>query len=139
MSAGARQPRILRSDWRLALLKLLVSGSLVTLVVRRFSIEGLRSELASTHWAALLVPLGLVIVANILGAVQWHWLLRAAGVAPGFLPALRAYFAGLFLNNFMLGNIGGDVFKIYSLGRGSGDVARVAGATIVDRMVGVSA
>jgi uncharacterized protein (TIRG00374 family) len=123
----------------LALVKLAVSAILVALVVRRFSLDGLRSELAATNWLALAVPFALVVGANLLGAWQWFWLSRAAGVSAGFWPMLRAYAIGLFLNNFMLGNVGGDVFKIYAVGRGSGEVARVAGATIVDRMVGLSA
>jgi uncharacterized protein (TIRG00374 family) len=123
----------------LALLKVAVSATLLTLVVRRFSIEGLRSELADTRVVALLLPFTLIVAANVAGAVQWYWLMRAAGVDPGFLPALRAYFVGLFFNNFMLGSVGGDVFKIYSVGRPAGEVARVAGATIVDRTIGLSA
>jgi hypothetical protein len=39
----------------------------------------------------------------------------------------------------MLGSVGGDVYKIYVIGRSSGSVGRVAGATIVDRIVGLSA
>ena len=139
MSGAPPESRIPRRNWRLALLKVAVSATLVILVVRRFSLETLRSELAATSWPRLLLPFALIVGANILGAVQWYRLSRAAGLATGFLPMLRAYAVGLFLNNFMLGTVGGDVFKIYAVGRGSGEVARIAGATIVDRMVGLSA
>jgi uncharacterized protein (TIRG00374 family) len=60
-------------------------------------------------------------------------------VALGFGAALRTYLAGLFLNNFMPGSVGGDVYKIYVVGRGAGQMGRVAGATIVDRMVALTA
>jgi hypothetical protein len=39
----------------------------------------------------------------------------------------------------MLGSVGGDVYKIWVVGRAGGGVGVVAGATIVDRLVGLSA
>ncbi len=128
-----------RGGWRWGLLKLAVSATLLLLIVRRFSLAELRAELAGTHVAALLFPFGLIVVSNLLGAVQWGWILRSAGIDPGFGSILRAYVIGLFLNNFMLGSVGGDVFKVYTVGRDVGTVSRVAGATIVDRLVGLSA
>src|SRR5262245_12708873 len=121
-----RPPRVPRGGWRWGVLKLAVSASLVALVLRRFSIEDLRAELAPTHLPALLVPFALIVAANVFGAVQWHWLLRSSGFNPGFRPTLRAYFIGLFFNNFTLGSVGGDVVKIYAAGGGAGEAARVA-------------
>jgi uncharacterized protein (TIRG00374 family) len=123
----------------LALLKLAVSGVLVALVVRRFSFAGIKAELAAADPAALVWPFAILVAGNVLAALQWHWLTRSAGVEVRFLSMLRAYFIGLFLNNFMLGSVGGDVFKVVSIGRGAGLLGRVAGATIVDRMVALSA
>jgi glycosyltransferase 2 family protein len=125
-------------QWKLGLAKLAVSAVLVGLIVRRFSWAQLRAEFQHTNAAALLVPFGLILLSNLLGAAQWQWLLRTAGVANGFGTTLRIYCGGLFLNNFMLGNLGGDVYKVYTLGRG-GATGRVAGATVVDRMIGLAA
>lgn len=121
------------------MLKFAVSATLLGLVLHRFSVAGLRAELTQTSWVGLLLPFALILLGNLLGAVQWHWLLRSAGVGPGFARVLRTYNIGLFFNNFMLGTVGGDVFKIWTVGRGEGAVGRVAGATVVDRMVGLAA
>lgn len=139
MSGPQSESRIRRRNAWLAVGKAAVSAVLVALVVRRFSLEGLRAELSEMSWSRLLLPFVIIAGSNLLGAMQWHALARAAGVVVRFGPMLRAYLIGLFLNNFMLGTIGGDVFKIYAVGRGSGEVARVAGATIVDRLIGLSA
>jgi uncharacterized protein (TIRG00374 family) len=118
--------------------KFAVSATLLGLLVRRISWAELRGELQQTHVPALIVPFAIILISNVLGAAQWHWILRAAGVGSGFWRVLRAYTIGLFLNNFMLGTVGGDVYKIYTLGR-SGEMRRVAGATIVDRVIAMSA
>lgn len=125
-------------DWRWVPLKLAVSITLIALILRRFSWPELRTQFEQTHVPGLLVPLGVILLSNVLGAVQWHWILRGTGVAVAFGNTLRVYLAGLFLNNFMLGSVGGDVYKIWVVGR-LGGLGRVAGATIVDRMVGLSA
>lgn len=139
MSARENTDRGPRGGWRWGVLKFAVSATLLGLVLRRFSVAGLRAELVQTSWVGLLLPFGLIVLGNLLGAVQWHWLLRTAGVTPGFPRVLRAYSIGLFFNNFTLGTVGGDVFKIWTLGRDEGAVARVAGATVVDRIVGLAA
>jgi glycosyltransferase 2 family protein len=132
----ARKPPT--GDWRWVPLKLAVSVTLLVLIFRRFSWPELRTQFEQTHVLGLLVPLGVILLSNLLGAMQWHWILRGTGVGIAFGRTLRAYLAGLFLNNFMLGSVGGDVYKIWVVGR-VGGMGRVAGATIVDRMVGLSA
>ncbi len=128
-----------RTDWIQTAVKFAISTFLLWLVLRRFSFQDLRAEVERTRVEALVLPLAVVLASNLLGAVQWGALVRASGlaVARGRLAAL--YFAGLFFNNFGNGNLGGDVYKIYRLGRSEGAVGRVAGATIVDRVVGAAA
>lgn len=135
----SRPGRFDGSTWRWGIVKLAVSVTLLALILRRFSWPELRAQFASTSLAGLAIPFAIILLCNLLGAVQWKWILHATGIVMGFGRILRAYGAGLFLNNFMLGSVGGDVYKIYSVGRGAGDVGRVAGATIVDRVVGMSA
>ena len=122
-------------DRGLAVLKVAVSAGLLWLILRRFSFEEIKAQVLQTHWSALLVPFAVILLSNVLGAVQWGWLVRHAGlnVRRGRLASL--YFIGLFFNHFGVGNLGGDVYKVYSLGRSEGAMARVAGATLVDRIV----
>jgi hypothetical protein len=51
---------------------------------------------------------------------------------------VRVYWIGLFFNNFLPGSLGGDVYKVFVVGRETGALARVAGATIVDRVMGLA-
>ena len=123
----------------MTVLKILVSGTLLALILRRFSVEELKQQVLQTEPGALILPLLLILAGNLLGAVQWAWLLHTARVGVRWTRAVRLYFVGLFFNNFLFGTLGGDVYKIYAVGRQHQAMGRAAGATLVDRMVGVSA
>jgi len=128
-----------RQGRRTTALKILVSGSLLALILHRFSFAELKQQVLQTEPRALLLPLGIILLGNVLGALQWSWLLRTAGVGLRWVATLRLYFVGLFFNNFLFGTLGGDVYKLVSVGRAHQALGRAAGATLVDRMVGVSA
>ena len=91
-----------------------------------------------TNAVALVLPFAILVAANVLGALQWGWILRASGLRPGIGRIVRVYWIGLFFNNFLPGSLGGDVYKVFVVGRETGALARVAGATIVDRVIGLA-
>lgn len=79
----------------------------------------------------------LVVLAGQLGyAWRWRLLLAAAGVRVPFPIVLRQYFMGLFVSNFLPSTVGGDVAKVYYLGRTHGYHA-VTASIVVDRMLGI--
>jgi len=135
--ANRLQPR--SGGWWQNLVKLAVSASLLWLILQRFSFEDLKAQVVHTQASALVLPFTVLVASNLLGALQWGWLLRAAGVVCRRGRLLGLYLAGLFFNNFWVGNVGGDVYKVVHLGRSAGAFGRVAGATLVDRIVGAAA
>ena len=137
--APGTEPSSRRTAWIQAVIKIAISSFLLWLVLRPFDPAVLRAQVANTSIRALVLPFGIVLMSHLLGALQWGWLVRTSGlaVAPRRLAAF--YWAGLFFNHFGIGNIGGDVYKIYALGKREGALGRVAGATIVDRVIGAAA
>jgi glycosyltransferase 2 family protein len=133
---AARPPR--RSGW-LDLVKVAVSAGLVYLILQRVSLQDLQAQLLRTRPSALILPFALIATSNLLGALQWGSLVRAAGVTSRGGRLLGLYLAGLFFNNFWIGNLGGDVYKVVALGRTAGGLGRVAGATVADRVIGAAA
>jgi uncharacterized protein (TIRG00374 family) len=61
--------------------------------------------------------------------MRWKFLLRSWGIERDFHILFRNIMAGLFLNNFLPGSLGGDVYRLYMGGRDTGKVEAV-GATI---------
>jgi len=77
------------------------------------------------------------LVSNVAGWLQWHVLLRASGVELRRRDTFRFYFVGLFFNNFLPANIGGDVVKIYDVAKQGTDPYQVIAVTLLDRLLGV--
>ncbi len=120
-------------------LKLAVSVVLLWLVLSRLTWLEVRAALAQPHWGWLAAALALYALSAWGGAQQWTWLLRAAGLRTRGGEIRRLYLIGLFFNNFLPANIGGDAYKIVDLGRRERCPGRVFCATLLDRLLGLAA
>lgn len=100
--------------------------------------ERLESILENLRWQWLLLALAAVLVSNIFGAAQWHILLVRQGVKMTYNEVSRIYFMGLFFNNFMPGNVGGDLKRIADIRSESGEKLGAGFvATVFDRLFGL--
>jgi uncharacterized protein (TIRG00374 family) len=79
----------------------------------------------------------LFALSNLLGTAQWHLLLRVQQIPISFGQSLLVYHVGVFFNNVLLGNIGGDAMRIYDIRRLSGQASGGVAATAMDRFVGL--
>lgn len=79
----------------------------------------------------------LFALSNALGTAQWHLLLRVQNIPISFRQSLVFYHVGVFFNNVLLGNIGGDAMRIYDIRRLSGQASGGVAATVMDRFVGL--
>lgn len=120
-------------------LKLVLSGLLLWFVVSRVTWAEVRSALSDPLWGWLGAALAVYAVSALAGAQQWAWILRAAGLTTPAAEIRRLYFVGLFFNNFLPANIGGDAYKIVDLGRRERCPGKVFCATLLDRLVGLAA
>ncbi|MCK9182997.1 MAG: flippase-like domain-containing protein [Fibrobacteraceae bacterium] len=97
------------------------------------------SLFTSSSVVPLVVALLCLTVSNFTGCFQWKLLLEKQNVKMGYFHLVKLYFVGLFFNNFMPGNIGGDVKKVYDICI-QGDQKTVGGgltATFFDRLFGL--
>ncbi len=119
--------------------KLLVSGLLIAFVLSRISLAEIAATVDSPHWGWLGLSLVVYGLSALGGAFQWAWILKAAGITAPGREIRRLYFIGLFFNNFLPANVGGDVYKIVDLGRREKRSLGVLSATILDRLIGLGA
>jgi glycosyltransferase 2 family protein len=107
------------------------------------AMPGLESERfaqvwANLHWEFILIAVIVLAVSNLLGAAQWRLLLVRQGVTMTYVEILRIYFMGLFFNNFMPGNVGGDFKRIADIRMESGQKLGAGfSATVFDRLFGL--
>jgi uncharacterized protein (TIRG00374 family) len=128
------------------LLKLLVSSVLCFFVWKSIvSTPGMDSDdfvtiIKNVNVKYLFFAAFCIFLSYFSGCLQWKQLLAAQNINMTYLNLLRFYFVGCFFNNFMPGNIGGDLKKIYDIKRNSNEtVGAAVSATFFDRFCGLYA
>ncbi|MCK4235550.1 MAG: flippase-like domain-containing protein [Candidatus Krumholzibacteria bacterium] len=119
-------------------LKVIVSLGLLIFLFIRISPSRFIPHLRTMDPFHLAVALIAFFSSSFLGSIQWHMLLKADGIVLPFAKTFRLYFVGLFFNNFMLGNVGGDAVKIYDVTRVGNDPYQVFAVTLLDRVIGIT-
>jgi len=117
-------------------LKVAVTVSLLGWVASRIGIERIAGQLSSAHMGDLLAAILIFTVSNFLGAWQWQRLMNGLEIPFRYGRALNLYFVGLFFNNFLIGSLGGDIVKIFSVSRQEKRGREALAATFVDRFAG---
>jgi uncharacterized protein (TIRG00374 family) len=73
----------------------------------------------------------------VLRTYQWWLLLEKQEIQISFRQVFRYYFTGLFFNNFMPGNVGGDIKKVWDINKHTGQFGAGFTATLFDRLLGL--
>jgi hypothetical protein len=71
-------------------------------------------------------------------SLRWSYLLKAWEVARDFHTLFRSIMIGLFLNNFLPGSLGGDIYRLYAGARDTGKVQAVGATIFYERILGYS-
>ncbi len=122
--------------WSLAL-RIVVSLTLMWWLVHNF--QGGWRKLGDIQPLSLAPAALIFTISTILGALQWGLLLRHAGLDLSLGRLARIYWIGLFFNNFLPSNVGGDLVKVADVSLSTGELSRAVAGTILDRVVGLSA
>ena len=122
----------------LQVLKVTVSVGLIVFLFYKLSPARLLSQLESVRPEQLVVSVGIFFASVVMGAWQWHLLLKAGGIVLPFANTFKVYFVGLFFNNFLPAGVGGDAVKIYDVSRVGNDPHQVFAVTLLDRVIGIA-
>lgn len=136
MRSGPEEEKLLRSELLRAFLKALVSTVLIYWLLHRIGLDSIVSYFKQASWPWLIGSLAVFALSNLLGAVQWHLLLTNRGIDLTLGHSVWLYHIGLFFNNFLLGNVGGDAFRIYDIRRLSNRTDAAFSTVFLDRFVG---
>jgi uncharacterized protein (TIRG00374 family) len=120
-------------------IKILLSFALFAYVVAKVSPRDIWDTIRPADERYLLGAAALFLLSNLVGSWIWARLLRAQGVPIPYRKAASYYFVGLFFNNFLPSNIGGDITRISDASKHANHVSPVFSATVMDRLIGVLA
>ena len=123
----------------LTILKVVVSLGLMAYLLTRVDLAQISRDLQSANYYYLLPAVLFFLGAMSSFGLKWYILLRAQGINIPFRAVLGYTFVGYFFNNFLPGNVGGDVMRGYGLARYTERTAEAALSVVVDRIVGLMA
>jgi len=123
----------------LALAKLAFSVILLVLLFRRISLEQVMAVVSEANPMWLAAAATMMLASNLLGSYQWGTLLRAVDIHIPFWKVGAYYHIGLFFNNFLPANIGGDIARIADSSRYGPTTAAAVSAVLMDRLIGTVA
>jgi uncharacterized membrane protein YbhN (UPF0104 family) len=128
----------LGKKWR-AGLQVLISACLIVIVFRNIDLSQVKALAFHPQRAPLLIAAFIVFNASkIVGALRLNIYQRHAAIHLSERDNLRLYYAGMFLNVFLPGGIGGDGYKILVLHRSHALPLRtVVTTTLADRASGI--
>lgn len=119
------------------LIKIAISTLLMGILLRRFGL----GKVADVMGQGRIMETGLAVLvlfaSHVLGSVQWWILLRNDGIDIPWRQCLSFYFVGLFFNNFLISQVGGDMFRMVDVKRYSSKGASAVSSVFVDRMLGL--
>jgi glycosyltransferase 2 family protein len=119
--------------------KVLLSLGLMAVLLWRIRFDTLAETLrgADTSWLAL--ALLAMFASNLLGSYQWSRLLQIVNIRIPYWKVSAYYHIGLFFNNFLPANVGGDIARIADSSRYAPSTSAAVSAVLMDRMVGTLA
>ncbi|XYJ09779.1 lysylphosphatidylglycerol synthase transmembrane domain-containing protein [Telluria sp. B2] len=127
-----------RKKWK-AVLQVAISACLVVFVFRQLDLSQVQTLAFHPQRAPMLVAAFIAFnVSKIAGALRLNIYQRHAGMQLSEAENLRLYYAGMFLNLFLPGGIGGDAYKILVLHRSHALPLRaLITTTLADRVSGI--
>jgi len=114
----------------------IVSVALLVLLARRLDLEAFRALFARLPLWSYLLSFVVVLAGQVAYAWRWRLLLTSSGADVALSVVIRQYFIGIFLNNFLPSTVGGDLAKVYLLGRSCG-YRKVTASVVLDRVLGI--
>ena len=119
--------------------KVLVSVLLFAWLFRRVDWSAIGPTLghATPFW--ILGAAVVLIASHVLASLQWSRLLLAVGIVLPFWKVVSYYFVGLFFNNFLPANVGGDLARTLDASRTGSSRATALSTVVLDRLIGTVA
>ncbi len=119
--------------WRIA--RVAISAGLLVVLLRSAKLSDFLDLLRSANFFLLGVALALVVVALVISAYKWQRLLVVQGVHVPLGRLFTSYLVGLFFNNFLPTNIGGDVVRMQDVAVYTGKSAAAVSSVIAERLL----
>lgn len=110
-----------------------VTAGLLALVAFQVDWGKAADRVSAGQWGWFVAAVGVLVASLVVGAIRWDAFLRGAAVPATLGQAMRAYFIGIFSNNFLPTGFGGDAARAWIIGRTGEAPLRAAVSVLADR------
>lgn len=117
-------------------IKFTVTLLFLFIVYRKISFAALGSIIVSANVAPLFPFFILLFVNSALSAWKWRILLAADDLTVSFPRLFSSYLTGTFFNLFLPSSIGGDAYRVYSIGKYTETMSKSFASVFADRLSG---
>ncbi len=117
------------------LLKILISGLLLGWLIYSFDWIALKDIFLTAQPGWFFLAVLLIVISMVVSVEKWSRILRAEGINLPWLQLWKAYWIGIFFNNFLPSSIGGDGIRIVLIGRSISNIAGAASSVIIERLL----
>ncbi|MBE9037223.1 flippase-like domain-containing protein [aff. Roholtiella sp. LEGE 12411] len=123
----------------LVFFKTVISIGLIALILSRIDIYQTWKQFQTLSLPFVLFALIYYTGCQWLSCLRWLVVLRSTGHSVSIISLLSSYFAGMFLNIFLPGSFGGDVYRVYRVTRETKDSEAALVSVFLERFTGLFA
>jgi len=121
----------------LPVVKYALSFGLIATLITLTDLSEITDTIKKTNYKYLLIGLSLTSLSVLIRTYKWYSLLKVQGNTLPFGEIHSINYISLFFNNFFLGSIGGDAFRIHKTIKHSNQRSGAVSALIMDRATGI--
>lgn len=118
------------------ILKIAISSSLIIWLLVKLGPRDIMHRFVSADVWWIVLAIVIFSLSNFCGAFQWQLLMKTKSIHLPWRHVLAFYYVGLFFNNFLIGNVGGDAIRVYDVAKLSGDLPHAISTVFFDRLIG---
>jgi glycosyltransferase 2 family protein len=119
--------------------KTIVSFGLIAFVLTRVDFNQISKQLQHLSWQFVILALLFYTGCQCLSCWRWQVVLNSTNNSVPWSVLLSSYFAGMFLNIFLPGALGGDVYRVYRIAKYTKDSEVALISVFLERFTGLFA
>ncbi len=120
-------------------IKTIVSVCLLALVLTRVDFSQAWNQVKNLSLPFIIFALLYYTACQWLSCIRWQVVLNSSGHSAPMSSLLSSYFAGMFLNIFLPGALGGDVYRVYRVAKQTKDSEVALVSVFLERFTGLAA
>lgn len=118
-------------------LKFLVSAALIVLLIQFVDWENVWGYVMQVDVVYLAVFVALILTGILISSAKWKFLAHSQNMDNSLWYYFRLYIIGAFINNFLPSFLGGDAYRMYTLGKKEDRMRSATHTVIIDRLSGL--